>query len=78
MKRAQEVQKGIVESHQRTVTLGDCGQHIVVNELRRCSPKEPEGIEQRPVEGLLPLGMGELEIEHPAVALDHGQNVEFA
>ena len=40
-------------------------------------PSELDGIEQSPVEGLLPLGMSELEIEHPAVAFDHGQNVEF-
>jgi hypothetical protein len=34
-------------------------------------------MEKDPVQGFLPLGVGELEVEHAAVAFDQGQAVEL-
>ena len=52
--------------------------NIIVDEFPGASAKELESVEQGPMEGFLPLGVGELRVEQPAMAFDDGQAIELA
>ena len=75
---AEEVQEGFIEADKGPDSFDDRCQHIVRNQFFWGAVEETEGIEEAAVEGLLPLGMGELQVEKPAVAFHDGQAVELA
>jgi len=78
LKRAKKVEEGFVIPDERAIPFDDGGEHIVVNQLSGGSTKEMEGIEKTAMKGLLPLGMGEIEVKQAAVTLDNGHAVEFS
>jgi hypothetical protein len=75
---AEEVQEGFVETDEGTDSFDDCCQHIIGNQFFWGAVEETEGIEKAAVEGLLSLGMGELQVEKTAVAFQDGETVELA
>lgn len=75
---AEEVQEGFVEADEGTDSFNDRCQHIIGNQFFWGAVEETEGIEEAAVEGLLPLGVGELQVEEPAVAFQDGETVELA
>ncbi len=77
-KGTQEFQKGLVKAHKGALTLGDCGNHIVVKKLSWGPLEEMEGTREAPMESFLSLRVGKLNIEHAAMRLDDGQAVEFS
>lgn len=75
-KRSEELQKGFIEPNEGAIPFDHCGEHVVGDQFPGGSPKEVEGIEETPMEGLLSLGMSELQIKQPAVGLDNSQAVK--
>jgi hypothetical protein len=75
---AEEVQESFVETDQRTDSFDDRCQHIIRNKLFGGSLEETESVEKAAVEGLLPLGMSEPQVEKTAVAFQDGEAVELA
>jgi len=67
-----------IEADQRAVTLYHCRNHIVMNQFFWGSVEKAKGVKQAAVEGLLSLGVSELQVEEAAVGLDNGHAVEFA
>ena len=74
---AKEIEEGLIEPDDGPLALDDRGQHVVVDELFWTPLKKPEGVQEALVEAFLPLGEGELEGEHPAVAFHNREAGEF-
>jgi len=75
---SQKGKESIIKANEGAVSLDHCGEHIIVDQSF-CRPLEKhESIEQTPVQGFLSLGMGELQVEHTAVALDECHTVELS
>jgi len=75
---AEEVQESLIEADERTYSLDDRCQHIIGNKFFWGAFEETQRIEKAAVEGLLSLGVGELQVEKTTVAFQDRQAVEFA
>jgi len=75
---AEEVQEGFIETDKGSHALGDCGQHVICDKFFWGALEETKRIEKAAVEGLLSLGVGELQVKKAAVAFQDGQAVELA
>ncbi len=62
-KRSQEGQEGLIETDEGAVPLYNGRGHIIGNQFPGGSPEKAEGMKETPMEGLLPLGMGKLEVK---------------
>ena len=67
-----------IEADERTYSFDDRRQHIIRNQFFWGALEETERMEEAAVEGLLSLGVGELQVEKTAVAFQDGQAVELA
>jgi len=76
-KGADEVQEGPVEADEGSYSLGYGCQHVVCDDLFCGALEKAEGIEKAAMEGLLSLGVRELQVEEAAVTFDNGQAVEL-
>src|SRR5262245_27420681 len=74
----QKRQKVFVEPYQGALPLQDRGEHVVMDEFFGGALEKMERLQEAAVQGLLPLRMGELQIQQAAMTFNHGQAVEFA
>lgn len=78
MKRPEKIQKRLVVANQRAIPVDDGCEHIIGDKLLGCATKEPECIQKTLVYTCLALAVGELQIQHPAVALDDSHTIELS
>ena len=62
-KRPEERQKGLIEPDERPIPFDHRGEHIIGNQFSRGPLKEAKRIDEAPVKCLLPLRVGELQVE---------------
>lgn len=77
-KGAEEVQEGFIEADDRPYAFGDCGQHVIGDKFFWGAIEKTKRIEKAAVEGLLSLGVSELQVKKAAVAFQDCQAVELA
>jgi hypothetical protein len=78
VKRPQELQKVLVETHHRTLPLDDRREHVVMDEFFGGALEKVKGLEKAAVQGVLPLRVGKFEIQQAAMTCNHRETVEFS
>ena len=74
----QKGQKVFVETHQGALPLQDRGEHVVMDEFFGGALEKVKRMQEAAVQGVLPLRVGKLQIQHAAMTFDHRQAVEVA
>ena len=77
-KGPEEVQEGLIEANDGSYAFGDCGQHVIGEQFFWGALEKTKRIEEATVEGLLSLGVSELQVKKAAVAFQDCQAVELA
>ena len=77
-KGPEEVQEGLIEADDRSYAFGDRGQHVICDQFFWGALEKMKRIEKAAVEGLLSLGVSELQVKKAAVAFQDRQAVEIA
>src|SRR6516164_2205858 len=73
-----EGEEARLKPHQPPIVFGDGGGQVVVPDLAADAAQELEGMNVAANESLKALAMGELQVQHPAVALHQGEGVKLA
>src|SRR5664280_168122 len=78
VKFAGEGQETRVEAHQAAIMFGYGGGQIVIVNLPTYAVESRQGMDVATHEGLKTLAVSELQIRHPAVAIDQRESIQFA